>query len=255
MRLGPLLVRTAWYGYWNAMRYYHRFEVRGLERVERFGPALIVGYHGRAVAHDMIMLMAVLRERGGRDIRAVIHKMVPKIPILRWIPEGLGYITGDGDDMERLIERGESLMVTPAGSLEGCRSFRERYKVKWGNRYGYLRLALKYKLPIIPTAGTGVDDTYIGLNDGYAWGKRLKLPGNLPFWIAFGINGPWPWTLPFPVKIVCHVGEPIDLEADGPVDPDDREALARLHAKVTGAVQALLDEARGIRPKASSSKR
>ena len=75
--------------------------------------------------------------------------------------------------------------------MEGTRSFRERYKVKWGDRRGYLKLALKYKIPIIPTGGTGVDDTYIGLNDGYAWGKRLGLPGNLPFWFAFGV-GPWP---------------------------------------------------------------
>jgi hypothetical protein len=160
--------------------------------------------------------------------------------------EGLGFVTDDGEEMADAIEQGDSVMVTPGGPMEGCRSFRDRYKVRWGSRYGYLRMALKYKLPIVPTAGTGVDDTYIGLNDGYAWGKALNLPHSLPLWFAFGLTGPWPWTLPFPVKIVCHIGEPIDLEADGPVDPNDKAALAKLHEKVATAVQGLLDQARGV---------
>lgn len=256
MNLGPAAARAAWHTYWTAMRYYHRFEVRGLEHVERSGPAIIVGYHGRGVAHDMIMLASLLYERSGAEVRAVIHQKVVELPVLGWLPQGLGYVPGDGPELAEVFARGESLMVTPAGPLEGCRSFRERYKVNWGNRLGYLKLALKYRLPIIPTAGTGVDDTYIGLNDGYSWGKRfdassfakrIHWPGGFPIWFAFGATGPWPMTLPFPVKIVCHVGQPIDLEAEGPVDPKDRKALERLHERVSGTVQRLLDEGRGRR--------
>ena len=130
--------------------------------------------------------------------------------------------------------------------MEGCRSFNDRYRVRWGRRRGYLKLALPYGLPIVPTAGTGVDETFIGLNDGYNWGKRLNLPGSLPLWFAFGLTGPWPLTLPFPTKITCHIGPPIDLLEDGPVDIEDRDALDRLHHKVSGAVQGLLDRARGV---------
>ncbi len=253
MNLGPLAARAAWQTYWTAMRYYHRFEVRGLENVERSGPALIVGYHGRGVAHDMIMLASLLHERSGAEVRAIIHQKVTELPVLGWVPQGLGYVPGDGPELADVFARGESLMVTPAGPLEGCRSFRERYQVKWGKRLGYLKLALKYRLPIIPTAGIGVDDTYIGLNDGYEWGKRfdasalakrIHWPGGFPIWFAFGATGPWPMTLPFPVKITCYVGKSIDLEADGPVDPSDRKALERLHDRITQTVQGLLDEGR-----------
>jgi Acyltransferase len=254
MKLGPLAAKNAWHAYWNAMRLYHRFEVRGLENVERSGPALIVGYHGRGVAHDMIMLASLLYERSGAEVRAIIHQKVVEMPVLGWVPQGLGYVPGDGPELADVFTRGESLMITPAGPIEGCRSFRERYQVNWGNRLGYLKLALKYHLPIIPTAGTGVDDTYIGLNNGYQWGKRFDTsplakkigwPGGFPIWFAFGATGPWPMTLPFPVKIVCHVGKPIDLEADGPVDPSDRKALEKLHVRVMNTVQNLLDEGRG----------
>jgi hypothetical protein len=110
-------------------------------------------------------------------------------------------------------------------------------------------VALKYDLPIVPTAGTGVDDTFIGLNDGYVWGKKLGLPMSLPAWVAFGASGIWPATLPFPAKIVCHIGEPINPHAEGRVDPKDKARLAKLHEKVAGAVQKLMDDARGVAPR------
>jgi hypothetical protein len=39
------------------------------------------------------------------------------------------------------------------------------------------------------------------------------------------------------------IGAPIDLTADGEVDPSDREALLRLHRRVVASVQGLLDHA------------
>lgn len=244
MRTGPRLMAAAWSNYWRLMRRYHRFEVRGLDNLERAGSSVIVGYHGRAVAHDMCLLMELMRERRGVAIRAVMHRTAARIPGINWMVEGLGFVTGDGDEMADLIARGDHLMITPGGPREGCRSFRERYQVNWGQRHGYLKLALRHGLPIVPTAGTGVDETYIGLNNGYKLGKRVGMPASLPLWFAFGLTGPWPFTLPFPTKITCHIGEPIDLRADGPVDIRDRAALAELHQRVAGAVQSLLDNAR-----------
>lgn len=249
MKLGPRAMRAFWNTYWDAMRRYHRFEVRGLERLKGLGPCLFIGYHGRAVAHDLILLQRMLAERDGVAPKAVVHKSWREIPGLDWLADGLEWVTEDGEEMRRLFARGESLMITPGGPLEGCRSFRDRYHVRWGDRFGYLKLALKYDLPIVPTGGTGVDDTFIGLNDGYAWGKRLGLPMGLPAWLAFGATGPWPFTLPFPAKICCHIGAPIDPHAEGRIGRRDKAALAKLHERVAGAVQALMDEARGDTPK------
>jgi 1-acyl-sn-glycerol-3-phosphate acyltransferase len=137
--------------------------------------------------------------------------------------------------------------VQPGGTREGCRSSLHRYEVAWGDRTGYLRLALRYGLPVVPVAASGVDDTYLALNDGYALGKRLRVPARLPLWLGIGPLGLWPLSPPFPVKIVQHIGEPIDLAREGPVDPGDREALLALHRKVARAVQDLLDHAIGRR--------
>lgn len=254
MRLRARAARAAWFAYWDAMRRYHRFEVRGLEHLlGQRGSSLVVGYHGRPIAHDLCMLQALLREKRGPEPRPVLHAAAERMPVLNWLVEGVGFVSGDGASMAETVARGEPVIVTPGGTREGCRSSRVRYRVDWGERLGYLRLALKYGLPIIPAASAGVDDTYVGLNDGYAWGKRLKLPAGLPLWLGLGPLGPWPLSPPFPARITLHLGAPLRLDEDGPVDPNDRERLRALHQRVTGAVQALLDRAREERAAAAET--
>jgi hypothetical protein len=236
---------SVWRALWRAARVYHRYEVRGIERLDGLGAALLVGYHGRPIAHDQCMLTVTLEERYGVMPHGVVHGAVETNPLMQWVSDDLGFVTGDGAAVEEAVRRGELIMVQPGGTREGCRSSRHRYEVDWGDRTGYLRLALRYGLPVVPLAASGVDDTYLALNDGYALGKRLHVPGRLPLWLGIGPLGLWPLSPPFPVKIVQHIGEPIDLTREGPVDPDDRAALLALHRRVAAAVQALLDRAVG----------
>lgn len=236
--------RRLWFGYWNAMRRYHRFSVRGLERALAGGPVMIAGYHGRPIAHDLVMLQALMLDETGDMPRAVMHRAFAETPVLRWLFVGGEFLAGEDEEVARALAAGSSLIVTPGGTREGCRSLRSRYRVDWSGRLGYLRLALRHRLPIVPAASAGVDDTYVGLNDGHAWGRRLGLPRGIPAWLGLGPLGPWPLSPPFPVRITLHLGEPIAL---GSLDPEDRVGLERLHARVQARVQALLDEARAGR--------
>ncbi len=229
--------RQAWLGYWNLMRRYHRYEVVGLEHLLGCRPALVVGYHGRPIAHDLCMLQALLAEREGRAPRAVMHASARKLPVARHLVEGMAFLTSDGPDMARAVARGDHVLVTPGGTREGCRSRRHRHRVDWGSRRGYLKLAARYGLPVVPAAAHGVDDTYIGLNDGYAWGKRLRMPGRMPLWLGLGPLGLWPGSPPFPVKITTFLGAPMFLD----LAPNDPASLDRADARVRAAVQGLLD--------------
>lgn len=234
-----------WLGFWRWRQLYHRYSVRGLEHLD--GPAaLIVGYHGRPFAYDMCMLTVALHDRLGYVPHGVIHRGVHGIPPLRWLSDGLGFVTGDDEALAAVVARGEHVMVTPGGTDEGCRSFRDRYRVAWGERVGYLRVAVRWGLPIVPVAAAGVDDTYLALTDGPAIGRRLGLPPDwawLP-WLGVGPLGPWPLSPPFPVRIRQLVGQPIDPHAEGRIRSEARADLLPLHRRVTAAVQALLDEAR-----------
>jgi 1-acyl-sn-glycerol-3-phosphate acyltransferase len=248
MALGPRAARAAWQTYWNVMRRYHRYEVRGLSHLTSLPQgqaALVAGYHGRPIAHDLCMLQALMLEETGRLPRAIIHTYFRTTPGLRWLYEGYDFLDGAPAEMDAAVARGDLVIVTPGGTMEGTRSSRDRYRVEWGQRVGYLRFAVKHRLPIIPAASWGVDDTYLALNDGYELGKRVGLPKGLPLWLGIGATGLWPLSPPLPVKITQLLGEPIDPASEGATDPSDRESLQRLHARVTGAVQALLDSRPG----------
>lgn len=233
-----------WLAIWRFYRRYHRYEVEGLEKLDMGRSGLIVGYHGRPLSLDTCMLGVAVYEQRGYLPHGIIHGAFDHNPTLKWLIDGLQFVTGDGPALHQAIARHEHIITAPGGTREGCRSFRHRYEVHWGRRRGYLRLALKYDLPIIPVACDGADDTYIGLNDGHAWGKRLKVPYRLPAWLGLGPLGLWPLSPPFPVKLRQRIGDPIDLQADGPVDPRDAEALDALHERVTSAVQGIMDDLR-----------
>jgi len=248
-----LLSRAPWVAYWQLMRRYHRFEVNGIENVLRIrGPAVLVGYHGKPGARDLIMLQIQLLREHGQLTHAVVHDAAFSLPGLRSLAAGMLMIDRDRDTIAAVVARGEKLVITPGGIGEAWGSFRDRHRVNWDG-FGYLRLAARHRLPVIPVAGVGVDDAFVGLYNAHRLWKplweRFKLPAGTGFWCGLGPLGLWPFTPPFPVRIVQHIGAPMDLDRMGVSGPGDDAALAAVHERVVATVQEMLnrgeDQARG----------
>ena len=254
--LEPLRARAAaiaqqiplvgWTGYWRFWQRYHGYIVEGLHHLDGDRSMLIAGYHGRPLAFDMCMLTVTLYDRLGYMPHGIVHRGLEKSAYFRWSNEAVGFLTGDGDAMRNAIARGEHIVVTPGGGSEGCRDFTQRYRVNWPSN-GYLRLARKYRLPIVPVAAAGADDTYIGLNDAEMTAWLLGIPRQWAFalWVGVGPLGLYPFSPPFPVQLRQIVGPPIDPWADAACRNDD-DALPAIHAAVVEAVQDLLDRVRGV---------
>jgi hypothetical protein len=240
------LPRQAWLAYWRYRRRYHRYSVEGLEHLLVDEPRLIAGYHGRPLAYDMCILTVELYERLGYLPHGMVHRGVDLIPPMRWLKEALGFVVTDGPDLEAAVRRGEHLVTTPGGGEEGCRRYDDTYRVNWGDRVGYVRLAVKYGLQIVPVGAGGADDGFIGLNTGPVLGRALGLPNDVAWmvWLGVGPLGLWPLSPAFPARMHQIVGAPIDPRALGATSPDDRGALLRVHRHVVAAVQGLLDRAR-----------
>ena len=232
-------VRAAWIHGWRSFGRYHRYEVTGFEHLQGERAVMIVGYHGRPLAWDLLILTAEVHRRLGYLPHSVMHSIFATTQTGRNMFDALGFVEADGDRLDRAVARGEHLLVAPGGTRECARSFRVRYQVDWGARMGYLRLARRLGLDVVPVGAAGVDDLYIGLINGYTWGKRLRMPGRLPVWLALGPTGPWPLTPAFPVKIRQRIGAPLNVGVSG-----DGADLQQLHQRVQAAVQRQLDLAR-----------
>lgn len=240
------LQMALWLPYWRAWMFYHRYTVAGLENLDGPQAKLIAGYHGRGLAFDMCMINIAVYDRLHYMPHSLLHRGVALVPWARWLANGLGFFTGDGPELAAAVERGEHLVVTPGGAAEGCRRWDDSYRVNWGDRVGYVRLAVKYGLPIVPVGAAGADSTYIGLNTGPELGRWLGLPKDYAYlvWTGLGPLGLYPFSPPFPVRMYQIVGTPIDPRAEGATSTDDRDALLRVHRRVTASVQELIDEAR-----------
>lgn len=235
---------AGWLAFWGALRRYHRYEVQGIEHLTTGRPVLIVGYHGRPLAHDLCMLTVEVFERLGYLPHGVAHGGFEHIPRGPRILGELGFVTADSGSLSAAIERGEHILVAPGGTREGCRPFWRRYHVDWGPRYGYLQLARRYGLPVVPVAASGSDSAYLQLVDGHRWGRKLRLPARLPLVVSVGLGGLWPLAAPLPVKVRQWIGAPIDVGRQGDGLDDDSDALAALHRDVQHALQRGLDGAR-----------
>ncbi len=241
------LVRGTWITLWRAAQRYYGYTVEGFEHLARPGSALVVGYHGSPFAWDMCMLMVRVYDRLGYFPHGIVHRGVDGIPPLKWLTDELGCVTADGDRLTEAVLMGEHIFTTPGGTSEACRGLADRYRVDWGQHLGYLRLALRHRLPIVPVAAAGTDGAYIGLNDANALGRKLGLPRDWSWiaWLGVGPLGIFPFSPPFPVRMRQLIGTPIDLQAMG-VRAGDERSLVRAHQHVTGVVQDLLDRARGL---------
>jgi 1-acyl-sn-glycerol-3-phosphate acyltransferase len=243
MSLRAQFAREYWIRALKMRQLYHRFEVKGLHVLERPGAALIAGYHGRPFAMDLLMLQVYLLDRG-ITCRPVVHDSFASSLIFRHLVEGMKFLVGEGKEMDDAIEAGHKLIVTPGGGRESMRHSGVRYQPDWEGRLGFVRTALRKRLPIIPAAGSGVDDQYISVVDGYKLARALKLPRKMMLFFGFGPLGPFPFSPPFPVKMTLHLGEAIAPEGDPESEFDCKAILSR----VVSAVEGLLDRAREENP-------
>lgn len=233
---------SVWLAIFHALGRYHRYQTAGLEHLLEGSSALIVGYHGRPLAWDLCMLTVELHRRTGAMPHGIVHRAFAAGPVGNVVRD-LGFLTDDGDAIAAAIRRGEHILVAPGGTHEGCRPATARYQVDWANHLGYLRLAWRHDLPIVPVAAVGVDDGYLGINDGDPWGRRVRMPLRLPFWVGLGMGGPFPFAPPWPVTIRQRIGAPLRpwRGRAGEPSPDD---LLAAHRVVQGRVQGLLDALR-----------
>jgi len=149
------------------------------------------------------------------------------------------------------LARDGFLMLYPGSNTEALmRSYRdEPYRLKWENRFGFLRLALAGNAEIVFVAAVGSEEMY--------YQSRLCTPASLlrvanagdadryrGARLTFGVLGPHvlPGLFPFPVRVTHVVSSPLVLR-DRARALRDPEALRALHRTVWEQCQAFLDAA------------
>lgn len=232
-------------------RYYFRYEVHHIRNVPAQGPALLVGNHnGGLQPMDSFLLLTSLVNTFGveREAYGLAHDVAYDDDTLRKYLRKLGALRAGHDSAERVFERGELLLVYPGSDLDSFRPFRERHKICLGGRTGFIRLALRTGVPIIPVVSVGAHETFFILTRGDRVAEKLrfkKLLRSNAFPIAVSL--PWGLTsgylpyIPLPSKIVIEFGSPIELQDCRPGSVEDDEVVWKCYREVEVQMQSILD--------------
>jgi 1-acyl-sn-glycerol-3-phosphate acyltransferase len=232
---------------WLFASLYFRAEVRGLGNIPPDGPVLMVGNHsGGNMAPDMFVFGLAFTAYFGveRRLHQLAHNLVLSFPGLGALRK-LGAIAASRPNAEAVLDSGAALLVYPGGDYEVHRPVWERNEVDFNGRKGFLRLALRNDVPIVPIVAIGGQETSLFLSRGETLARTLRLDRILrlkvlPISLAipWGLNvGDFLGHVPLPAKITIEVLAPIDLRAElGP--QVDLEAAYEL---VIGRMQSALD--------------
>ena len=235
----------------EAVRRYHRAEVRGVERVPA-GPALYVGNHNAGIwtPDSWIFTAAVYREHGLDAVPFGLgHELAIRLRPFHELVVRLGAVRASHENAHRLFAAGRKVLVYPGGDEDSMRPFRDRHRIVFGGRTGFVRLALEAGVPIVPIVACGAHSAFLVLSDNKWLARAIGVDRalRLKVWptvlsIPWGLTlGPTPPFIPFPSRILIEIMPPIRFREAGPEAAADRDLVARHAADVADAMQDTLD--------------
>lgn len=156
--------------------YYFRCDIKGWENIPE-KKALFVGNHNGLLTFEVLMVFYAWWKKFGISRRALglAHSVALQNPFFRWIIPRIGAIPADPEVALEALNRDYSLLVYPGGEKESFRPFSERKKVNFFQRKGFIRLAVKAKVPIVPIVSIGAHESYFILHRGEELAEKLGL--------------------------------------------------------------------------------
>ncbi len=242
----PDYIRETLPGLWMLASLYFRAEVRGLQNIPEEGPVLLVGNHsgGNLTPDTHVFTLAFSTYFGvERKFHQLAHNLVLSMPGLGSLRK-YGTVAATPENAERALEVGAALLVYPGGDYEVHRPSWESARVDFGGRRGFIRLAQRREVPLVPVVAIGGQETALFLSRGERIAKllgldrmfRLKvLPVSLA--LPWGLNvGDMLGHIPLPAKITIQVLEPIDVSGMD-VDAAYELVIGRMQTTLTGLAE------------------
>lgn len=225
-------------------------EVRGLDNIPD-GPVLLVGNHsGGALTPDTSAVIASWYRKFGidRPLMGLAFDSAFSIPGFSTIMRNIGMMPASHGNADRAFKEGASILVYPGGTHEAFRPWTDRNTIDFNDHMGFIRLALRQGVPIVPVTGHGGHESLVVLTRGGRMARAMRLDRlrldiyPILFHLPWGITPAAFVGMPLPAKITVQVGKPITWSHLGPDDARDPERVRACYEEVTGVMQQTLDD-------------
>lgn len=217
---------------------YFRVRLQGMENVPAEGPALLVANHSGGLPYDGVMLMHATHAHhpAHRPLRPLVANFAFQSSWMRPVVARIGGVRASVQNALALCQAGHLLGVFPEGLRGVGKLYRERYRLTYFGRGGFVRLARTANVPIIPVAIVGAEETHPVL------GKltRVAQPLGLPY---IPITPTFPWLgplglLPVPTKWTIRIAEPMHF----PPGPGSKEETLEMAETVRSKLDHMIAE-------------
>ena len=235
---------------WNPlMDYWFRMEVEGWEKLPE-PPALLIGIHsGAPFVWDAWTVGVQWWRRFGqeRPLHGTAHDALMAAPGLGAYFRRMGVLPAAPDSIASALAAGRDVALWPGGERDSLRPWTQRDEAVLAGRMGFVRLAIRSCVPIVPISTVGGPDSMPVI----ASGKRLAR------WLALdriarvkmfpiAIQAPWGISpallpeIPLPTKIRTAFQDPISLDCD-PARAEDNRYVEAKYREVCDSIQSGMD--------------
>ncbi len=235
---------------WNPlMDYWFRMEVDGWENVPP-APALLIGIHSGApfVWDAWTVGVQWWRHFGdARPLHGTAHDALMATPLLSAYFRKMGVLPAHADSITAALAAGRDVALWPGGERDSLRPWTKRDQAILAGRMGFVRLAIRSRVPILPIATVGGPDSMPVLATGRRIARALQLD-RVARLKMFPIALQFPWGIspavlpevPLPTKIRTTFRPAIELDPD-PDRAEDRAYVEHKYDEVQASIQTGMD--------------
>ena len=225
-------------------RYWFRVETEGIENVPSQGGALLVANHSGALPPDGPMVMEAIRNEhpNPRPLYMLGENWFKGFPGVGMLTNKLGMVGAHRDNAQRLLgDEGRLAIVFPEGQKGSRKVLWQRYRLRRFGRGGFVRTAIRARVPIVPIAVVGAEEAM----PIFAHLRPLQRISGL---IYFPLNHAFPQfglaagLMYLPAKFKIRFLEPVDMSEYGPEIAEDSGAIQAIAEEIRARIQVQLEE-------------
>lgn len=218
-----------------------RAEWEGLEHIPTEGGALLVANHAAAIPSDAPVIMHGIETELGRPVYGLADHLFKSLPVIGVYWSRLGGVVAHPDNAYRLLrEQQQLVLVFPEGSKGPAKHFSQRYRLRRFGRGGFVEIAMRAGVPVIPIAVVGAEESMPIIWKSTTIAKALGLP-YFPVTANQVVFGPLLGTLTyFPAKFKLRVLPPVHFDVPPDQDRYSRSRVMEESEQIRELIQAAL---------------
>jgi 1-acyl-sn-glycerol-3-phosphate acyltransferase len=223
-------------------RYWFRAEWEGLEHVPRTGGALIVANHAGAIPSDAPVIMHGIETELSRPVYGLAENLLRALPAVGTIWSRVGGVAAHPENAYRLLHDDRQLvLVFPEGTKGTGKLYRDRYKLHRFGRGGFVEIAMRSGVPVVPIAVVGAEESMPIVWKSPRLAKLLGIP-YFPVTANMLVLGPLGLLAYFPSKFKLRVLPPVHFDVEPDQERYSRSRVMDESDRIRGRIQDALYE-------------